>query len=100
VDFNHINKLVLIAISNKMMPNLNVLGLGMINRILHNTNCTLNANVDRSILEIESIIQELILQPNTCPQQLAAVTYSASVDNVAAIVCFLHCHETNILPRY
>nr|GEZ76686.1 hypothetical protein [Tanacetum cinerariifolium] len=35
----------------------------------------------------------------TCPQQLAAATYSASVVDVATIVCFLHCQEMSRLPK-
>ncbi|GJV81123.1 hypothetical protein Tco_1516993 [Tanacetum coccineum] len=38
-------------------------------------------------------------QEHTCPQQLAAATYSASVEEVATMVYFLHCHEINLLPR-
>nr|GFC94135.1 uncharacterized mitochondrial protein AtMg00810-like [Tanacetum cinerariifolium] len=31
---------------------------------------------------------------------LAAATYSALVVEVVIIVCFLHCHEINLLPRH
>nr|GEW12894.1 putative ribonuclease H-like domain-containing protein [Tanacetum cinerariifolium] len=33
------------------------------------------------------------------PVQLAAAIYSASVVEVATIVCFLHCHDINLLPK-
>nr|GEX54109.1 hypothetical protein [Tanacetum cinerariifolium] len=32
-------------------------------------------------------------------EELAAATYSASVVDVATIVCFLHFHEFNLLPK-
>ena len=57
MNFNHIYESVLITISDEVMPNLYVLCLGVINWILHNTNGALIINVDRSVLEVESIIQ-------------------------------------------
>nr|GFA10057.1 hypothetical protein [Tanacetum cinerariifolium] len=36
---------------------------------------------------------------STWPQQLAVATYSVSVEEVATMVCFLHCHEIKCLPR-
>nr|GFA07824.1 uncharacterized mitochondrial protein AtMg00810-like [Tanacetum cinerariifolium] len=44
-------------------------------------------------------IQNQLLDYGTCPQQLAAATYSALVVEVATISCFLHCHEINLLPK-
>nr|GEV10769.1 hypothetical protein [Tanacetum cinerariifolium] len=65
--------------------------------ILNNTYSTTIINMNHSVHKVIPIVQHLILNPDTCPQQLAATTYSASVVDVAItvrpIVCQFFWHK-------